>query len=354
MDLAKAPERAIKEGYNDKNPIRYKIVSDSFVYKSFKAVSFGSILVSALALTSCSTTDEKAYQERSVEELYNEAMDKLEEREYTRASEAFDEVERQHPYSPWATKAQIMAAFSLYRGQKYDQVIASLESFSQLHPANPDVPYALYMTGLCYYEQIGPSSRDQRDAEDSLRTFNELLRRFPNTAYALDAKQKIILLKDALAGKSMDIGRYYLDRKAFQAALPRFQEVVTRFQTTKHVEEAHYRMVECYVGMGLRDQALKAAAVLGHNYPGSSWYAEAYSLVDAEKVSGFDAKIPTSEGVIALEDREETVMDRLRNWNKGPLKKKSKIEKPSPKEETPIQLDTQTDAEIAADEEAYS
>ncbi|HBN22478.1 MAG TPA: outer membrane protein assembly factor BamD [Holosporales bacterium] len=354
MDLAKGPERAIKEEYNDKNPIRYKTVSDSFVNKSFKAISLGSILVSALALTSCSTTDEKAYQERSVEELYNEAMDKLEEREYTRASEAFDEVERQHPYSPWATKAQIMAAFSLYKGQKYDQVIASLESFSQLHPAHPDVPYALYMTGLCYYEQIGPSSRDQKDAEDSLRTFNELLRRFPNTAYAIDAKQKIVLLKDALAGKSMDIGRYYLDKKAFQAALPRFQEVVTRFQTTKHVEEAHYRMVECYVGMGLREQALKTAAVLGHNYLGSSWYAEAYSLVDAEKASNFDAKVPTSEGVGALEGREETTMDRLRNWNKGPLKKKPKIEKPKAEEGDPIQLDPQTDAEIAADEEAYS
>jgi len=356
MDLAKAPESAIKEGYNDKNPIRYKIVSDSFVHKSFKAVSLGSILVSALALTSCSTTDEKAYLERSVEELYNEAMDKLEEREYTRASEAFDEVERQHPYSPWATKAQIMAAFSLYKGQKYDQVIASLESFSQLHPAHPDVPYALYMTGLCYYEQIGPSSRDQKDAEDSLRTFNELVRRFPNTAYALDAKQKAILLKDALAGKSMDIGRYYLDKKAFQAAIPRFQEIVTRFQTTKHVEEAHYRMVECYLGMGLHDQALKTAAVLGHNYPGSSWYAEAYSLVGAEKASNFGAKTPTSDGVSALGDREETVMDRLRNWNKGPLKKKPTVKKPIEKEEgaPPLQLESQTDAERAADEKAYS
>ncbi len=308
-------------------------MSESFINKSLKAVSLKSVLLSVLALAACSTTEEKAYQERSVEELYNQAMDKLEEGRFTDASEAFDEVERQHPYSPWATKAQVMAAFSLYKGQKYDQVIASLESFSQLHPAHPDVPYALYMTGLCYYEQIGPSSRDQKDAEDALRTFNELLRRFPNTAYALDAKQKAILLRDALAGKSMDIGRYYLDKKAFQAALPRFQEVVSRFQTTKHVEEAHYRMVECYVGMGLREQALKTAAVLGHNYPGSSWYAEAYSLVEAEKVSTFDAKIPTSEGVGSVQDRDETFMDRLQNWNKGALKKKKPQVKESSNEE---------------------
>lgn len=292
-------------------------MSDSFLNKSLKTFSF----LSLLALAACSTAEELAYQERSVEDLYNEAMDKLEDGKYTSASEAFDEVERQHPYSPWATKAQVMAAFSLYKGQKYDQVIASLESFSQLHPAHPDVPYALYMTGLCYYEQIGPSSRDQKDAEDALRTFNELLRRFPSTAYALDAKQKAVLLRDALAGKSMDIGRYYLDRKAFQAALPRFQEVVSHFQTTKHIEEAHYRMVECYVGMGLGEQALKTAAVLGHNYPGSPWYAEAYSLVGAENIPTFEAAVPTGEGVASVQGGDETAWDRLRNWNKGALKK---------------------------------
>lgn len=309
-------------------------------HKSFKVLS----LLSVLALGACSTTDEKPYEDRSVEELYNTSMDKLEAGEFTEAATTFDEVSRQHPHSTWAKKAKVMEAFSHYKGQKYDAVIASLEVFTQLHPAHPDVPYALYMTGLSYYEQLGPSSRDQQDVIDALRTFNELVRRFPNTAYALDAKQKIILLQDALGGKSMDIGRYYLDKQAYQAALPRFQEVADRFQTTKHVEEAHFRMVECYLGMGLRQQALQVAAVLGHNYPGSPWYAEAYSLVGAADIPEFHNKAPTSEGVTVVEGREEGVMDRLRNWNKGALKKNKPKGNNLPK----------TDAEIKADEAAYS
>ncbi len=313
---------------------------ESILSKSFKVIS----LISVIALAACSTTDEKAYEDRSVEELYNTAMDQLEEGEFTEAAKTFDEVSRQHPYSTWAKKAQVMEAFAHYKGQKYDRVIASLEAFAQLHPAHPDVPYALYMTGLSYYEQLGPSSRDQQDTVDALRTFNELLRRFPNTAYALDAKQKIILLQDALGGKSMDIGRYYLDKQAYQAALPRFQEVADRFQTTKHVEEAHFRMVESYLGMGLQQQAVQSAAVLGHNYPGSPWYAEAYSLVGARDIPEFQDKLPTSDGVNSLEGREEGVMDRLRNWNKGALKKKAPEVENAP----------ETDAEIKADEEAYS
>lgn len=300
-----------------------------------KSLNFVALLA-VLALVACST-DEKAYVDRSVGDIYNGAMDKLEEGEYTEAAKEFDEVERQHPYSKWATKAQIMMAFAHYKGQKYDQVIASLESFSALHPAHPDVPYALYMTGLCYYEQIGPSLRDQQDTEDALRTFNELVRRFPNTDYAVDAKQKIIFLKDALAGKHMDIGRYYLDKKAYQAALPRFQEVSARYQTTKHVEEAHYRMVECYEGMGLQDQARQAAVVLGHNYPGSDWYAEAYELVGAADVPSFTQAAPTSEGVAGVDGSDETVMDRLRNWNKGPLKKK-KSPISAPADDAPLDI----------------
>ena len=293
-------------------------VHESSLNTHFKIFSF----LSVLALAACSSTDEKAYKETSVEELYNKAMDKLEEGEFTESATAFDEVSRQHPYSTWANKAQVMEAFAHYKGQKYDRVIASLEAFAQLHPAHPDVPYALYLTGLSYYEQLGPSSRDQQDTVDALRTFNELCRRFPNTAYAIDAKHKIVLLQDALAGKSMDVGRYYLNKKGYQAALPRFQEVADRFQTTKHVEEAHLRMIECYLGMGLRQQAIQTAAVLGHNYPGSPWYAEAYNLVDAENLPAFQEKAPTSEGLNSLEGRDENVLDRLKNWNKGALKKK--------------------------------
>lgn len=314
---------------------------------SFSSMMTGISVVAVLLLTACST-DEKAYVERPVEELYNGAMDKLEAGEFTEAAAEFDEVTRQHPYSNWSKKAQVMEAYAHYKGQKYDRVIAALEAFTALHPGHSDVPYALYLTGLSYYEQLGPSSRDQQDTVDALRTFNELIRRFPNTAYAVDAKQKIVLLNDAMAGKVMDIGRYYLDKQGFQAALPRFQEVADRYQTTKHVEEAHYRMVECYMGMGLKDQAVQTAAVLGHNYPGSPWYAEAYTLVGGEKIANFEAQAPTSEGVGELEG-DESVMDRLRNWNKGLRKKRVKkteisqhAKHPSPAEMTEKPLPAQS------------
>lgn len=281
----------------------------------------GTLLLVVLA--GCSTTEEEPYVEKPVEDLYNKAMDLMEAGKYDKAAENFDEVERQHPYSPWATKAQIMSAYAHYRGQKYDRAIAALEAFTQLHPAHPDVPYALYMTGVSYYEQLGPVARDSKDTEDALRVFNELIRRFPSTDYAKDAKYKIMLLQDSLAGKEMETGRFYLNKKAYQGAINRFQIVATKFQTTSHVEEALYRIVECYLGMGLREEARTVAAVLGHNYSGSPWYAEAYLLVEGKELEG---------GTQSLRFKEESWLDRLRNWNKGPLKKKSDQQAPKSKE----------------------
>jgi outer membrane protein assembly factor BamD len=262
-----------------------------------------------LALTACSDKTEGPYVERSVGDLYNEAHTLLDEGKYEAAANAFDEVERQHPYSKWASKAQMMAGYAHYRGQKYDRAIPAFEAFTQLHPAHEDVPYALYMTGLSYYEQLGPSTRDQTDTYDALRVFQELIRRFPATPYGRDARLKVILLKDALAGKEMEIGRYYLKKNAYQAAIPRFQVVAKEFDTTKHVEEALYRQVECYVGLGLMTEAKKVAAVLGHNYQGSAWYVEAYNLVGGEA--------PAEDSKVFVDTKNETFMDRLRNWNKG-------------------------------------
>jgi outer membrane protein assembly factor BamD len=280
----------------------------------------------ALALAGCSSTPETPYVERPVSEIYNTAMDSLEAGKYEESAKEFDEVERQHPYSKWAPRAQVMAAYSHYRGQKYDNALAAFEAFTQLHPGHEEVPYALYMTGMCYYEQLPDASRDQKDTEDALRVFTELLRRFPNTAYSKDAKYKVTLLRDALAGKEMDIARYYLEKKAYQAAIGRFEGVVKRYDTTKHTEEALYRMVECYLGLGLTGEARKVGAVLGHNYPRSPWYGEAYILVEGKEPEG---------NYESLRDRDESWLDRLKNWDKGLPKKRVKKPEPEPTDETP-------------------
>lgn len=231
------------------------------------------------ALAACSSTDEpEPYVERPVDELYNEAMDDLEGGRYRSAAAAFDEVDRQHPYSSWATRAQLMSAYAHYEAEQYDDAIIALDRFIQLHPGSPEVPYAYYLKALSYYEQISTVSRDQkmtRLAHDALR---DVVNRFPDSQYARDAKLKLDLTVDHMAGKEMDVGRYYLSQKQYLAALNRFQEVIARFQTTSHVPEALYRMVEVYTLLGMQDEAMKTAAVLGHNYPGSEWYEDAYSV----------------------------------------------------------------------------
>lgn len=265
-----------------------------------------SFAIVTTTLVGCSSTPEK-YADQPVEVLYNDAMDHLERHVYSKASDLFDEVERQHPYSQWATKAQIMSAYASYKGQKYEKSIAALESFLQLHPAHEDVPYALYLQGLCYYEQLSPSMRDQKDTETALQSFRELSMRFPMSDYSKDARAKIKLLEDTLAGKEMDIARFYMDKKAYTAAINRFQQVVKTYQTTKYIEEALHRMVECYLALGLKEEATATAAVLGHNYPGSSWYGESYYLLKGTRP-------PAGKGTQPL---EESWIDRLKNWNKG-------------------------------------
>lgn len=231
-----------------------------------------------LLLAACGTSEEP-YVERPVGELYNEAMDNLEAGETKQAAKLFDEVERQHPYSEWATKAQLMAAYSHYQANQYDEAIAACDRFIELHPANPDVPYAYYLKGLSYYEQISDIHRDQEMTEQAKRTFQELVNRFPNSEYARDAAIKIDLANDHLAGKEMVVGRYYLQRGYYLAAINRFKAVVDKYQTTTHVPEALLRLTEAYTALGITDEAQKTAAVLGYNFPQSEWYTDAYALV---------------------------------------------------------------------------
>ncbi len=241
------------------------------------------VLLSIFVISSC-TQKELApeYVERPVEELYNEALSVLEQGSYEEAALKFDEVERQHPYSSWATKAQLMSAYSYYQDDAYDSAIIALDRFIQLHPSNADVPYAYYLKALSYYEQISDITRDQRMTDLARTTLSELIKRFPTSKYAKDAKLKLDLTRDHLAGKEMEIGRYYQNQGQFLAAVNRFRTVIDKFQSTTHVPEALLRLTETYMALGLRQQAQKSAAVLGHNFPGSDWYLESYRLVEGK------------------------------------------------------------------------
>jgi outer membrane protein assembly factor BamD len=231
-----------------------------------------------LVLAACGSTEE-TYVERPVDVLYNQAMDDLQAGDDKKAAKLFDEVERQHPYSSWATKAQLMAAYSHYRANQYDEAVAAADRFIELHPASPDVPYAYYLKGLSYYERISDIHRDQEMTEQAKRTFEELINRYPDSEYARDARLKIDLTNDHLAGKEMVIGRYYLHGGFYLAAINRFKTVVNKYQTTTHVPEALLRLTEAYTALGINEEARKTAAVLGYNFPQTEWYADAYALV---------------------------------------------------------------------------
>ena len=240
----------------------------------------------AILLAGCSSSGESKQSEQveeSVDTLYNRAAEALDNKDYAAASRFFEEVERQHPYSKWATQAQLMAAYSYYEAQKYDDALIALDRFIQLHPGNKDVDYALYLRALCFYEQISDVRRDQFLTEESMRAFDTLIRRFPESKYTRDAKLKRDLTLDHLAGKEMEIGRYYLVRGHVNAAINRFQTVVRDFETTTHTAEALHRLVEANLTLGLTEEATRIAAVLGHNYPGSEWYKQSYQLLDPEK-----------------------------------------------------------------------
>ncbi|AMW34818.1 outer membrane protein assembly factor BamD [Haematospirillum jordaniae] len=237
--------------------------------------------VSVVALlAACAGDKDQEYAERPVGELYGKAIEELNDRNYVEAARAFDEVERQHPYSTWATKAQLMSAYAYYEDAKYDDAIIALDRFIQLHPGNVDTPYAYYLKSLCYYEQISDVGRDQKMTDMARSALEDVINRFPGTSYARDARLKLDLTLDHLAGKEMEVGRWYLRHQKYLAAINRFLVVINQYDRTSHAPEALYRLTESYTVLGLKDEAKKTAAVLGHNYPGSDWYDDAYDLVE--------------------------------------------------------------------------
>ncbi|MBC7985332.1 MAG: outer membrane protein assembly factor BamD [Sphingomonadaceae bacterium] len=238
----------------------------------------------ALPLASCAgpsamTEADTQYVARDVNTLYNLAKDQLDNGRYTIAAALFAEVERQHPYSPWARRSQIMGAFSHYLAADYTEAIETGQRFLSIHPGNRDAPYVQYLIALSHYEQIVDVTRDQSTTLEALNALNELIRRYPESVYAADARLKVDLVNDHLAGKEMEIGRFYQRRRQWLASVFRFRRVVDEYPRTTHAPEALMRLTEGYLAMGIPQEAQRAAATLGANYPGSRWYQQAYELM---------------------------------------------------------------------------
>lgn len=244
-------------------------------------------VIAVLSLAACAgdekELDENFQPDMPVETLYNNAANAMDAGNYQEAFELFNEVERQHPYSQWATRAQLMAAYAAYENEQYQESIIALDRFIRLHPGNNNVDYAYYLKALNYYEQISDVERDQEMTALAKENFETLLRLYPNSKYARDARLKLDLTLDHLAGKEMSIGRYYLMRKQYHAAIKRFLNVVRDYQTTTHVPEALHRLVEAYLSLGIRQEATRIAAILGYNYPGSVWYEDSYRLLNDDE-----------------------------------------------------------------------
>ncbi|MBA3511064.1 outer membrane protein assembly factor BamD [Sphingomonas sp.] len=220
-----------------------------------------------------------AYIARDVNTLYALAKQRMDQGQYEESAKLFDEVERQHPYSVWARRAQLMSAFSYYLARKYPEAISSARRFLTIHPGNREAPYAHYLVAMSHYQQMEDVTRDQRITQQAADAFGELVRRYPESRYAADARVKLDLINDHLAGKEMEIGRFYQRSGNWLAATNRFRTVIEKYQTTSHTPEALHRLVESYLALGIPVEARKAAVVLGANYPDSVWYHRAYRLI---------------------------------------------------------------------------
>jgi outer membrane protein assembly factor BamD len=279
-----------------------------FAPKFFQLFSF----VLIFSLTSCSwfedsgtssnsaSGDAKAFS-KSAEDLYREAKEKLSNANYPAAVRLFQEIERLYPFSDLAPRSRVMTAFAYYKDEEYEKAIDVIDNFVALNPGNKDIDFMYYLKATSYYDRISDVERDQEVTENARSAFKELIRRHPSSKYSKDAKYKIDLIRDHLAGKEMEIGRFYLEQKKYIAALNRFKQVLKDFEDTPQIEEALYRLVETNLILGLDEEAVKYAAVLGYNYPSGKWYRRAYNLVEkGESASagnrfmeffGFDNKI---------------------------------------------------------------
>ena len=246
------------------------------------------LIAAALTLTACQGGNKRqrelAYVERPVEQLYNQAGEQLDRRSFENAILLFNEVERQHPYSEWARRAMVMTAYAQYQQHKYDEAISTAQRYIGLHPGGSEAAYAHYLIAISQFEQIVDVGRDQGTTELARASLQDVIRRYPGSEYARDSEIKLDMVNDQLAGKEMTIGRWYLRSNQTLAAINRFRRVAKEFDTTSHTEEALYRLVEAYLTLGMRQQAVEAAAGLGYNYPDSNWYRMAYDLLSNEGI----------------------------------------------------------------------
>lgn len=245
-------------------------------------ITLTTALLGVALLAGCSGKDKKSGPEPKAEVVYNTAMDNMDKKLYKTAIESFETLEREYPFSVWATRGQVIAAYAYYKQDKYDDAINTIDRFVKLHPGNEDVPYAYYLKALSYYEQIADIRRDQEVTLNARQALQEVVARFPESDYASDAQLKLDLVEDHLAGKELEIGRYYQKRGNFPAAINRYKNVVDHYQTTNHISEALHRLVESYVALGVIGEAKKYAAVLGYNYPDSKWYKYSYKLLNGD------------------------------------------------------------------------
>ncbi|MFL6737076.1 MAG: outer membrane protein assembly factor BamD [Sphingomonas sp.] len=288
-----------------------------------------------LPLAGCAKDKAKgdtAYVARDVSSLYGAAQRTMQQGDYVQAAKLFDEVERQHPYSSWARHAQVMSSFNYYLAQKYNDAISSAQRFLTIHPGSDEAPYAEYIVGMSYYQQIDDVTRDQTVTQQASDAFNELIRRYPESRYASDARLKLDLLKDHLGGKEMEVGRFYQRSGQWLAATYRFRSVVDQYQTTSHAPEALERLVECYLALGMPDEAWKASAVLSRNYRGTYWYRQSLRLLHAEqrKTGMWTAAAPQAGSVTSEPTKGSAAPDGPRA-NSYPEGQKPPAQKPDGK-----------------------
>ena len=248
----------------------------------------GALILLAIPLSGCGTgalwdkfmAKDETFVDEPADKLYNEGLYLMNQKKDPKAaSKKFEEVDREHPYSDWARKSLLMSAYSFYQAGDYDNCIGSATRYVTLHPGSPDAAYAQYLIAASHYDQIPDISRDQARTEKAIAALEEVVRKYPTSEYSVTAKAKLQAARDQLAGKEMDIGRYYMSKRDYAAAINRFKSVVTQYQTTREVEEALFRLTEAYMAIGIVGEAQTAAAVLGHNFPDSRWYQDAYNLV---------------------------------------------------------------------------
>ena len=257
------------------------------------------VAVLAFALSGCTSLEAlnpfaaekyetKILPETPAADIYDQGLARLHNKDSTGAAKKFTDLEKQYPFTESSRKGLLMSTYAQYQGGDYDSAIASGRRYYQLYPNTPDAPYALYLQGMSYYNQIPDISRDQDQSAKALDLFNQIVTKYPTSEYAADAKFKIQVTRDQLAGKEMSVGRFYLTRRNYTAAINRFREVLAKYQTTRHAEEALERLTEAYLGLGISSEAQTAAAVLGHNFPDSPWYKDAFNRLQGDGLSPFE------------------------------------------------------------------